>query len=177
MALASVEINEILKLRVLIARAAQSDSLRWWDDNALTGEGLTLAGRLFRQKPESACVRLAMRSARARHRAAMPSGRDIVHLFDFGDVAELHIESALDSVDASLPGPIKSMDDLTAALSERGIASNSSRAPHGRPAWEMSASDSVSTLALARLLASGYVAGEAGRPVFPFVRLGSSRAA
>ena len=66
----SAEINEILTLRLLIARAAQPDSRHWWDDNSLTDEGLTLARRVFSRKPERACNHLALKAAIVRHRAA-----------------------------------------------------------------------------------------------------------
>ena len=60
----------ILRLRLLVCRAAQPDSLKWWDDNALTAEGAYLTERLFSRRPRAAAARIALAAARSRHWAA-----------------------------------------------------------------------------------------------------------
>ena len=68
----STEAETIFRLRLLVARAAQSDSLRWWDDRSLTTEGDFVTGRLFAGRPRVAGVKISLATARVRNRDAVP---------------------------------------------------------------------------------------------------------
>lgn len=71
--LAPIEVQQILGLRLLIARAANVDSLAWWDDDALTDPARYVLQRLFPTAPPLAARSLALRAARSRHEAVVPS--------------------------------------------------------------------------------------------------------
>ncbi len=172
----SATITEILGLRLLIARAAQPDSLRWWNDNSLTAEGLDLTARLFGRKPERAALRLALKAARVRHDAAMPHGNECMHLFNFGDVVEFDIAQALKTCELPMPNRMESISDLLTALSDRIITGDPEHlAKDDRSAMEIVVDEEMPLVEQARILASGYVAGDREKPVFPFIRMGSSR--
>lgn len=91
------EAELISRLRLIVARAAQPDSLRWWDDRSLTAEGGYLAERLFARRPRLAAAKIALGAARRRHAATVPNSPGMVHLFDLGDEAEYEVSAvALD---------------------------------------------------------------------------------
>lgn len=73
------QVRDILALRLLIARAANQDSLGWWDDESLTPAAAYLLSRLFPVSPGVAGKSLALRAALARHGVACP--RDGLHLY------------------------------------------------------------------------------------------------
>jgi len=77
--LTEAETGQILALRLLIARAANQDSLGWWDDESLTPAAAYLLSRLFPMSPGVAGKSLALRAALARHGVACP--RDGLHLY------------------------------------------------------------------------------------------------
>lgn len=77
--LTEAETRQILALRLLIARAANQDSLGWWDDESLTPAAAYLLSRLFPMSPGVAGKSLALRAALARHGVACP--RDGLHLY------------------------------------------------------------------------------------------------
>jgi hypothetical protein len=71
----------ILRLRLLVARAANRDSLAWWDDESLTDAAGYLLERLFPVAPPLAARSLALSAALARHRAACASHDNALHLY------------------------------------------------------------------------------------------------
>ena len=77
--LTATDVRLILALRLLIARAANRDSLAWWDDESLTPAAAYLLNRLFPMAPRVAGKSLALRAALARHRVACPE--DGLHLY------------------------------------------------------------------------------------------------
>lgn len=77
--LTATDSHLILALRLLIARAANEDSLSWWDDESLTPAAAYLLNRLFPMAPRVAGKGLALRAALARHRVACPE--DGLHLY------------------------------------------------------------------------------------------------
>lgn len=86
----AAEAERILRLRLVVARAAQPDSMNWWDDRSLTAEGLYLADRLFARRPRQAAAKIALQTARVRYVAAVPE-TGVVHLFDLGDRVEYEL--------------------------------------------------------------------------------------
>jgi hypothetical protein len=75
------DVRIILSLRLLIARAANADSLAWWDDESLTPHAGFLLERLFPRAPSLAARSLALRAALARHQAACAHHEGALHLY------------------------------------------------------------------------------------------------
>ena len=88
------DLIEILRLRLLICRAAATDSLRWWEDASLTEDGAFLLGRLFPRSARAAARRLALQAALLRHEVALAELPGPRHLFDLG----AEVEAALQEV-------------------------------------------------------------------------------
>ena len=80
-AISREDAQSILSLRLLVARAANKDSLSWWDDESLTSYGGFLLERIFPFAPELAARSLALRAATARHRAVGSSQEAALHLY------------------------------------------------------------------------------------------------
>ncbi len=176
------EAELIVRLRLLVVRAAQPDSLRWWDDRSLTVEGGYLTERLFSRRPRLAAAQIAMATARARHWAAIPKTPKAVHLFDFGDDLEYELEAvALD--EAWIPAePFATQDALLLAVGRvipDGTGYSTSYSGQGDEhtgALEIQISvDADPTLkppvAQAAALALAYGVGGPDRPVFPYLKL------
>lgn len=174
------DVKVVWRLRLIIARAAQSDSLGWWDDRSLTAEGEFLATRLFARRPRLAAAKIALAAARARHAAAIPKGSG-VHLFDLGGELEYELAGmALD--EAWIPvDPIVSSDALLDALAGAipdGVGYTIAHS--GRPETltgpiEIRPSPDVDPsvdpmVAKASALALAYGGAGLGRPVFPFLK-------
>lgn len=79
--LSSEEAHAILALRLLIARAANTDSLAWWEDESLTPHAAFVLERTFPMAPPLAARSLALTAALARHQAACSAHNDAVHLY------------------------------------------------------------------------------------------------
>ncbi len=108
----------ILRLRLLIARAANRDSLAWWDDDSLTPPAGFVLERLFPGAPPLAARSLAIQAASARHVAAFTAIPSALHLYhldsDNLDVLALRFYPLL-----TVPvhtEPIASMDELRSIL-------------------------------------------------------------
>lgn len=69
----------ILQLRLLIARAANKDSLHWWEDDAFSTPARFILDRTFPGVPPLAARSLALRAAVARHQDAC--GPNTLHLY------------------------------------------------------------------------------------------------
>jgi len=110
----------VLRLRLLIARAASKDSLGWWDDHSLTPEASFILERIFPMQPSLAARNLALTAARARHRAACPSNQGIAHLYrlDLDGQDELAVRSVSPLAVAFPDEPIESVDQLRKHLTE-----------------------------------------------------------
>ena len=79
----------ILSLQLLIARAAQKDSLMWWEDDALTPSGKYLLDRLFFFDADEAGRKLAMEAAKVRYRAAFGAENNVLHLFHLDQTGDV----------------------------------------------------------------------------------------
>lgn len=75
------EARAILTLRLLIARAANADSLAWWDDESLTPHARFLLERVFPMAPPMAARSLALAAALARHQAVCRVNSRALHLY------------------------------------------------------------------------------------------------
>lgn len=165
----------LLALRLLMARAANSDSLAWWEDKALTPPGAYILERVFPVAPPFAARNLALSAALARHLAACPEPRDL-HLYrldlDNQDGLALRRISPL-TVDLAA-SPITSMTALETGLQaliggpyryrvlrqtpSNGLEIEIPSAPTGVPSLRHRA----------HTLAWAYLEGELRAPVFPF---------
>ena len=173
------DLNLILRLQFLIARAAQGDSLSWWDDESLTEAGYTVLERVFPQSPTKAGCKLALASAQARHSAIFNGPEKVLHLFQLdSDGAVSSALSKIDPLDVNVPTtPIAEIDGLRQALETLldepllrprlgEELSNRRREVALRP--EVHARGPVE---LAKMLACAYLSGEPGKSIFPFMRV------
>ena len=174
-ALTPAQARDILALRLLIARAANSDSLVWWDDESLTPAAAYVLKRLFPMAPGRAGKALALRAALARHRVGCPE--DALHLYrlDVDNRDKLALRFAqLQSI--ALPeGPLATTGDLRThllelvggpqvytvlrATSAGGLLIDSPPAPPDVPPM----------LHRAKTLAWAYLEGAHAAPVFPHI--------
>lgn len=166
----------VLSIRLLIARAANKDSLAWWDDESLSSQGAFLMDRIFPVAPRAAARSLALRAALSRHQAACAAEPQAIHLFRL-DVANRD-ELALRQVPlASLPvpeEPISTVDELRLEITRltggtrpyrrvrvtgnQGLLIEVPSPPAGMSLWQHRA----------ETLAYAYLEGTPGRPVFPY---------
>jgi hypothetical protein len=170
------ETHTILGLRLLIARAANKDSLAWWDDESLTPHAGFLLGRIFPMAPPLAARSLALTAALARHQAACPANDGALHLYrldpDNRDKLALRFAPLL-----SIPvpqEPITTLEilrqhllDLTGKLVSHTVVRETDS--HALRIEIPPGPVGVSPLAhRARTLAWAYLEGAPGEPVFPF---------
>ncbi len=164
--------QEILALRLLLARAGGMDSLGWWADESFTESATYLLDRLFPVSPLLAARALALKAAFVRHEAASP-GR--LHLFrlDADNLDRLALRFA-SPLDAPAPeAPIRSMEALREQLLQ--LIGHPCPAPmqEGRSARELWLTLSPPApgvnvlLHRARALAWAYLEGAPGQAVFP----------
>ena len=174
--LTSDEIHTLLGLRLLIARAANNDSLAWWDDESLTPHAGFLLERIFPMAPPLAARNLALAAALARHQAACPANGGALHLYrldpDGRDKLALRFVSLL-----SIPipqEPITTLEtlrqhllDLTGEPASYTVARETDA--HALQIEIPPGPGGGSPLVhRARALAWAYLQGAPGAPVFPF---------
>ena len=171
-------IRIILQLRLLVARAANKDSLAWWDDESLTSHAGFLLERLFPTAPTLAARSLALSAATLRHQAACANHDDTLHLYRL----DLDGQDALAARSIHLltiplrREPIRSIEALREALSsllgKPAPYHVLHRASDGRLQIEIPPAPAGTSALLhrARTLAWAYLEGAPHEPVFPFCR-------
>jgi hypothetical protein len=164
---------EILGLRLVIARAANQDSLAWWDDESLTPHAGFLLERVFPMAPSLAARSLALAAASARHQAACPE--KALHLYrldaDNRDRLALRFASLL-----SIPvaeEPITTVDALRqhlVALTREPMVYTVVRRNGHRLQIEIPPCPAGSSPLAhrAQTLAWAYLEGSPGEPVLPY---------
>lgn len=162
-------------LALLVLRAGEKDGLGWWDDNALTSGGEYALARLFPRTPKRTALRLALEAARARHRGVLTAAGRLAAL----TLLELAAPGIwlLEALPDDLEPPIAS----AAALREQmaaiapGVLSAVLPAPDASGLLDLSALAPVGTDVeeQAVLLAAGYLRGDRGRSVYPFILAGT----
>jgi hypothetical protein len=175
--LLSEDAQFILGLRLLIARAANKDSLAWWDDESLAGHSAYLLNRIFPIAPQTAARSLALRAALSRHEAVCASEPNALHLFrlDAANQDELAVHQVALSAISMSEEPVDTMDELRARLTQliddrrpykrvrltgnQGLLIEIPAPPTGVSVWR----HRTQTLAWA------YLEGAYGQPVFPFI--------
>lgn len=169
--------KDLLALRLLIARAAQKDSLNWWEDDSLSPAGSYLLERLFPADPVEAGRKLALEAAKNRYEAAFSSDNAVLHLFCLDNSGD--VEYGLQGIRlADIPAPNEPIS-TTDALQERLIALSGSKpafqivGERANRCLEISIKNSTnrhSVLDLAHILAWASLEGQPGHPIFPFLR-------
>lgn len=170
------DLQTILRLRLLIARAANRDSLGWWDDEVMTAPAGFLLERLFPVAPPLATRSLALRAAFARHQGACAGIEGALHLYKLdADNADGLAVRNVPLLPVPYPeAPITTMDTLREHLSallgrpasckvvQRRIGGAMQIAIPPCPAgvW--------APLHRAESFAWAYLEGAPGQPVFPF---------
>ena len=168
--------HTILGLRLLVARAANKDSLAWWDDESLTPHAGFLLERIFPVAPPLAARSLALAAALARHQAACPANGRALHLYrlDADNQDRLALRFAPLLAISVSEEPITTLETLRQHLFDltegpapytvvretdtRGLEINIPPCPAG-----------VSPMVhRARTLAWAYLEGSPDEPVFPF---------
>jgi len=170
------ETHTILGLRLLVARAANKDSLAWWDDESLTLHAGFVLERVFPMAPRLAARSLALAAALARHQAACPASDGALHLYRL-DVDNLDRLALRFAPLISVPMPEESITTMDAL---RGHLLNLTGGPasytvlrrvdaHGLLIQIPPHPERISPpLHRARALAWAYLEGAPGKPVFPF---------
>jgi len=167
----------ILSLQLLIARAAQKDSLKWWEDDSLTPSGKYLLERLFFIDPDEAGRKLALEAARTRYQAAFEGSNNILHLFHLDQTGE--VELSLQGIRLSTisipPEPIPSTDILCRMLLERAGSPLKyqvvgERSNNRREIRLINTASNLSVLAIAKTLACASLEGYPGKPIFPYIQ-------
>lgn len=166
----------ILGLRLLVARAANKDSLAWWDDESFTTHAGFLLERIFPMAPPLAARSLTLAAALARHEAACPANSGTLHLYrldpDNQDRLVLRFAPLLP---IPVPEePVTTMEalrqhllDLTAKPVPYTVLRRTDT--HRLQVQILSSPDRVPPLLhRARTLAWAYLEGAPGEPVFPF---------
>lgn len=168
------ETRTILGLRLLIARAANKDSLAWWDDESFTAHAGFLLDRIFPMAPPLAARSLSLAAAIARHQAAYTE--ETLHLYrldsDNQDGLALRFEPLLpipvpEEPITTLEALRRHLLDLTDDPANYIIVRETST--HGLQIEIPSCPPGVSPLAhRAQTLAWAYLESAPGAPVFPF---------
>jgi len=167
----------ILNLQLLIARAAQKDSLKWWEDDSLTPSGKYLLERLFIVDADEAGRKLAIEAAKVRFQAAFGNENNLLHLFHLDQEGEVeHSLQGISLSSVSVPSePIQTIENLRHVLVEQvgsplkyqviGERSNN------RLEIKMGDAPSKSDLThIVKTLAWAALESEPGKPVFPYIQ-------
>lgn len=169
-----------VSLAFLIIRAGEKDSLKWWDDESLSEAGLFALSRVLPKNPKAAAVRLAYLAALERHRGMLASAglRDASTLLDFVESALVAPLESTSFVTAVREEPITSVGQLRTLLQEVApeVTTIEIPAPPGDGLLDLSDLLGRATpgpQARAALLAAGYLRGQVGKPVIPYLRAGA----
>jgi len=168
--------HTILSLRLLLARAANNDSLAWWDDESLTPHAGFLLERIFPTAPTLAARNLALHAALARHQAACPANSRALHLYrldpDNRDKLALRFAS-LHPIPVPAQ-PITTMGELSQHLHDLTDARLTYTVVRRTDAGGLQIEIPPGPAGLSRMvhrattLAWAYLEGAPGHPVFPF---------
>lgn len=168
----------ILRLRLLIARAANKDGLNWWDDEALTPAAQFILDRTFPIAPPLAARSLALQAAFNRHEAACDYDPDVFHLYrlDSDNLDRLVLEF-WPLLEIPFPeAPITNIAELRQQLESLTKTAMTydiiSRGSNGAVAIRLHrpASDVSLLVHRAQTLAWAYLEGNVGQPCLPYCR-------
>jgi len=170
------EKNTILGLRLLVARAAQKDSLNWWEDDSLTRSGSYLLERLFLVDLSETGRKLALEAAKTRYQAAFNRVDSVIHLFRMDKTGDVeHNLQGMRLENIPIPSePIPSLDALRLHLlaltgQPPQFQVVGERADHRLEIGMQHMIGKVSILDIANTLAWASLEGKPGQPIFPYI--------
>lgn len=172
------DINLILSLQLLIARAAQKDSLMWWEDESLTPSGKYMLERLFFVNGDMMGRQLALEAAKVRYQAAFSDfNHGVLHLFHLDQTGDVDLNLQGVSL-AAIQIPIEavhSVDDLRQLLLELvdspmkyQVVGERSNSRLGIKMVDMTSQHDL--LQIVKTLAWASLEGEPGKPIFPYIQ-------
>lgn len=168
----------LLQLCLLIARAAQKDSLGWWEDDSLTQAGGYVLNRLFPTDPIEAGRKLALEAAKTRYQAAIKGEDKLLHLFHLDETGEIeHGLHGLRLSEVDVPTePITSLDVLRQSLialvgEPPQFQIISERENHRLEIKPHSPVSNPVILSLAKIFCWATLEGKPGQPVFPYITM------
>jgi len=166
----AVDSERVARIALLVARAGQKDSLAWWDDESLTEAGRFALTKIFPRNPARAALRLAFESAKGRHAGVLAAAR-VTQVTTLLDLAEPFVEE-LSSDSNPWSAPIVSAEDLRRQLLLLAPDAGTLTLPTPDLAGllDLTSCDAQTELHKATTLAAGYLLGQKGKPVFPFMR-------
>jgi hypothetical protein len=167
----------IAKVVLLILRAGQKDSLGWWDDESLTDAGRYAFDKLFPRNPRYLAVRLAFSAAKERHQGMLKAAR-IDTSVTIWDLAEPIMESFQGILPTSLH-PIRTVEEFRQQLIHLLPSVRDVQIPAPDKTGLLDLSPRMNAkrqhrIDFIELLATGYLSGGVGNPVFPFLRPNST---
>ena len=181
-----VDLDKLLKLRLVVARYGEMDSARWWNTNGiLGGKGKTLLSRGFPKTHRFVRARLVFEVARSRSLERFPQVPNCATLWnlpaeleDTFDERWAHWLEDQSSWEEFIDGLEDIGSNLLSALRERNLLSADQEAKVQK--MRRSAEDRAVPLSGIRkindemisLLAAGFSRGEDGKPAVPYARLG-----
>jgi hypothetical protein len=168
----------LLKLRFLVIRAAQKDSLKWWEDDSLTQAGDYLVERLFLMDVSESARGLALEAGQTRYRIAFGETKDRLHLFRLDPNGQVDFElSEMRLTEIEIPrDPITSQDELRAHLLDltgKQASYEIAGSPDPNGCLEIRVGkpvNKISVLELAEIFAWACLESPMDKPFFPYIR-------
>ena len=170
------EARTILRLRLLLARAANRDSMGWWDDESLTPHAAFVRERIFPIAPGLGARSLALTAAMARHQAACAGRENALHLYRLDpDGQDALAVRSIPLLTIPFPKePILSVDALRRELLAQQVQPAPYTAVHRTENGGLliqippAPAGASPLLHRARTLAWAYLEGTPSQPVIPF---------
>ena len=181
-----IDLDRLLKLRLVVARFGEMDSASWWNTNGVLGKkGALLMSRGFPKTHRFTQARLVFEVARARSSGRFPAVPGCVTLWSLPAQLEDEFEARwadwlessewpefftdLQTPEGDLLEMLRNRDLLSAEQQDE--VSRMRRSAEGRSV-PLSGFRKVDDDTIT-LLAAGYARGETGRPAIPYARLDS----
>lgn len=168
----------IVTLRLLIARAAQKDSLQWWEDESLTQAGGFLVDRLFIMDAPEIARKLAIEAATTRYEMSFGPDKSKLHLFRLDQTGHVELDlKFIRYLNFELPSvPITSLEDLRKKLDtltpKRMQYTVISEGLNNQLEIQIKGfSRKTPILELSQTLAWAMLEGSYGKPLFPYIQL------
>jgi hypothetical protein len=179
-----VDLDRLIKLRLIVARHGEMDVARWWNTNGVLGrKGSLLMSRGFPKTRQFVQARLVFAVARARSAERFPAVSDCITLWDLpagiedefdaqwsewlNDSSWAGFFNGLQTQDASLLTALKNHNLLDS--DHEAEVSRMRRSAEGRavplPGIRTVNDDTIT------LLAAAFARGEASKPAIPYARV------
>lgn len=180
----NIDLNRLLKLRLVVARFGEMDHAQWWNTNGILGrKGSLLMSRGFPKTYRFAQARLVFEVARTRSAERFPAVPNCITLWNLPAQLEEKFEARwsdwlespewpnfftnLQEPEANLLNMLKDRSLLTTKQQEE--VERMRRSAEGR-AVPLSGFRKIDDNTIT-LLAAGYAKGEENKPAIPYARL------